>query len=63
MIAMHHMISHVMDLHFAIFENLAFIFLINAPWLIVFAIAKVWQLTRQRLRSRVAQHSEPSFSG
>jgi hypothetical protein len=61
-IAMHHMISHVMDLHFAIFENLAFIFLINAPWLIVFAIAKTWQLTSQRLRSRVAQVSEPSLS-
>jgi hypothetical protein len=41
LILMHHMIALVMDLHFAIFERLAFIFLVNAPWLAAVAIAKI----------------------
>jgi ABC-type multidrug transport system permease subunit len=55
MIAMHHMISHVMDLHFAIFERLAFIFLINVPWLLVFAVRKTWQFVRSGFPSRTAE--------
>jgi hypothetical protein len=41
LILMHHMIALVMDLHFAIFEQLAFIFLVNAPWLAAVAIATI----------------------
>jgi hypothetical protein len=48
-IAMHHMISEVMDLHFAIFEKLAFIFLVNAPWLAAFAVVKLWKLSSGRI--------------
>jgi hypothetical protein len=48
-IAMHHVISHVMDLHFAIFEKLAFVFLVNAPWLAAFALVRIWQLGRRYL--------------
>ena len=51
LIAMHHMISQIMDLHFAIFEKLAFIYLINAPWLIVFAAGRIWQLREGWLRA------------
>ena len=50
-IAMHHMISQVMDLHFAIFEKLAFIFLVNAPWLAVWAFLKLWKFGRIGLRN------------
>ena len=52
MIAMHHMIAEVMGLHFAIFEKLAFIFLINAPWLAALAIGRIWEFGRLRLRAR-----------
>ena len=53
MIGMHHMISEVMGLHFAIFEKLALIFLVNAPWLAALALAKTFQLGRRlRLRAR-----------
>jgi hypothetical protein len=52
MIAMHHMIAEVMGLHFAIFEKLALIFLINAPWLAALAIEKIAKFARPRLRAR-----------
>jgi hypothetical protein len=52
MIAMHHMIAEVMGLHFAIFEKLAFIFLLNAPWLAALAIGRIWEFGRLRLRVR-----------
>ena len=52
MIAMHHMIAEVMGLHFAIFEKLALIFLINAPWLAALAIERISRLGRFRLRVR-----------
>ena len=54
LIAMHHMISQIMDLHFAIFEKLAFIYLINAPWLIVFAAGRIWQLREGWLRTNLS---------
>ena len=52
MIVMHHMIAEVMGLHFAIFEKLALIFLINAPWLTALAIGKISKLAGPRLRAR-----------
>jgi hypothetical protein len=52
MIVMHHMIAEVMGLHFAIFEKLALIFLINAPWLAALAIGKISKLAGPRLRAR-----------
>jgi hypothetical protein len=51
MIAMHHMIAEVMGLHFAIFEKLALIFLVNAPWLAALAIERIAQFGRLRLRA------------
>jgi hypothetical protein len=51
-IAMHHMVSQVMDLHFAIFEKLAFIFLVNAPWLAAWAVLKLWKLGPGRIGGR-----------
>ena len=50
-IAMHHMISQVMDLHFAIFEKLAFIFLVNVPWLAAWALLKLWKFGPIGLRN------------
>ena len=56
---MHDMISRVMDLHFAIFEQLAFIFLVNAPWLAALAIGKIGMLGGPRRReARVQDWSE-----
>jgi hypothetical protein len=40
----------VMGLHFAIFEQLAFIFLVNSPWLAALMIGKIWRLARRRLQ-------------
>jgi hypothetical protein len=51
-IAMHHMISQVMGLHFAIFEKLALIFLVNAPWLVAFALGAIWTFGRRWQRAR-----------
>ena len=45
LILMHDMIARVMDLHFAIFERLALIFLVNVPWLAALAIAAIWNLS------------------
>ena len=59
-IAMHHMISQVMDLHFAIFEKLAFIFLVNAPWLAAWALRKLWKFGADRpaqLQSSIAKRA------
>ena len=50
LIVMHHTISLVMGLHFAIFEQLAFIFLVNSPWLVALMIGKIWRLARRRLQ-------------
>ena len=58
-IAMHHMISQVMDLHFAIFEKLAFIFLVNAPWLAAWALLKLWKFGPIGLRN-FSQHRQTS---
>jgi hypothetical protein len=55
LILMHDMIARVMDLHFAIFEQLAFIFLLNAPWLAARAIGKIGMLGRPRTREARAQ--------
>ncbi len=55
MIAMHHTISEVMGLHFAIFEKLAFIFLINAPWLAGLIVERIFQLWRLRPRARASE--------
>jgi hypothetical protein len=55
LILMHDMIARVMDLHFAIFEQLAFIFLVNAPWLTALAIGKIWMLGSCRTREVRAQ--------
>jgi hypothetical protein len=44
LILMHDTVAQVMGLHFAIFERLGFIFLVNAPWLAAFAIGKIWNL-------------------
>ncbi len=54
LIAMHHMISQIMDLHFAIFEQLAFIYLINAPWLIVWAAGQIWPLRGRWRRANLS---------
>ena len=51
---MHHMISQIMDLHFAIFEQLAFIYLINAPWLIVWAAGQIWPLRGRWRRANLS---------
>ena len=61
-IAMHHMISQVMDLHFAIFEKLAFIFLVNAPWLAAWAFLSLWKFGRIGVRnfSQDRQTSRPA---
>jgi hypothetical protein len=59
-IAMHHMISQVMDLHFAIFEKLALIFLVNAPWLAAFAAGKLWKLVSGRLGTPQRSQDHPS---
>ena len=61
-IAMHHMISQVMDLHFAIFEKLAFIFLVNAPWLAAWAFLRLWKFGRIGVRnfSQDRQTSRPA---
>jgi len=59
LILMHDMIAQVMGLHFAIFEKLAFIFLVNAPWLAAFAIGKLWNLgSRWSRRARVYDRNE-----
>ncbi|HEY5705892.1 MAG TPA: hypothetical protein VIS96_09995 [Terrimicrobiaceae bacterium] len=50
LIAMHYMISQVMDLHFVIFEKLALIFLVNAPWLAALAIKQLWDFRPRRQR-------------
>ncbi len=50
LILMHDMIARVMDLHFAIFEQLAFIFLVNAPWLAARAIRKIGMAGSPRTR-------------
>ncbi|HEY5779196.1 MAG TPA: hypothetical protein VIT00_10695 [Terrimicrobiaceae bacterium] len=55
LILMHDMIARVMDLHFSIFERLAFIFLVNAPWLAVFAIGSVWNLASRWMRRAAGQ--------
>jgi hypothetical protein len=51
LICMHDMIARVMDLHFSIFEQLAFIFLVNAPWLVVFVARKIFRLWDARAQS------------
>jgi hypothetical protein len=58
LICMHDMIARVMDLHFSIFERLAFIFLVNAPWLVVFLIRKIFRLWDARARSVRALRSK-----
>jgi hypothetical protein len=50
LILMHDMIARVMDLHFSIFERLAFIFLVNAPWLTALALRTIWQLSPRPFR-------------
>jgi hypothetical protein len=47
---MHHTIALVMDLHFSIFERLAFIFLVNAPWLVALVCGRIWILWRRQPR-------------
>jgi hypothetical protein len=59
-IAMHHMISQVMDLHFAIFEKLAFIFLVNAPWLVALALGKLWKYGFGRIGIRNLSEDRPA---
>ena len=54
LICMHDMIARVMDLHFAIFERLAFIFLVNVPWLAALALGAIWNLERS-LDARTCQ--------
>jgi hypothetical protein len=53
-IAMHHMIAQVMGLHFDIFEQLALIFLVNAPWLVASALGNAWGLRQRRLPARIS---------
>jgi hypothetical protein len=55
LILMHEMIARVMDLHFAVFERLAFILLVNAPWLAALAIAKTWKLGSHWAREAPSQ--------
>lgn len=55
LILMHHMIARVMDLHFSVFERLAFIFLVNAPWLVALAMGRVLKLESRRARNAGAQ--------
>lgn len=50
LILMHDMVAQVMGLHFAIFERLAFIFLVNAPWLAAFSVGKIWNLGSRWMR-------------
>ena len=50
LILMHHTIALVMDLHFSIFERLAFIFLVNAPWLVALVCGRMWTVWRRRTR-------------
>ena len=59
-ILMHDMIARVMDLHFAIFERLAFIFLVNAPWLVALALGTIWNLSARWLRRSSDHRSEPA---
>jgi hypothetical protein len=56
---MHDMIARVMDLHFAIFERLALIFLVNVPWLAALALAAIWNLSARSMRGRPSQRNEP----
>jgi hypothetical protein len=58
LILMHAMIARVMDLHFAIFEQLAFIFLVNAPWLVALAIRKIWMLPSRGIADQPQDRSE-----
>lgn len=55
LILMHDMIAKVMGLHFSIFERLAFIFLVNAPWLAVFAVGCVSNLASRWMRRAAGQ--------
>jgi hypothetical protein len=57
---MHHMISQVMDLHFATFEKLAFIFLVNAPWLVALALGKLWKYGFGRIGIRNLSEDRPA---
>jgi hypothetical protein len=50
LILMHEMVERVMGLHFSIFERLAFIFLVNAPWLAAFAVREIWNLAARLTR-------------
>jgi hypothetical protein len=60
LILMHDMIARVMDLHFAIFERLALIFLVNAPWLVALALGTVWHLSSRWIRGGSSQRNEPA---
>ena len=60
LILMHDMIARVMDLHFAIFERLALIFLVNVPWLAALALAAIWNLSARSMRGRASQRNEPA---
>jgi hypothetical protein len=57
---MHDMIARVMDLHFAIFERLALIFLVNIPWLAALALAAIWNISARGMRGRANHRNEPA---
>jgi hypothetical protein len=60
LVLMHDMIARVMDLHFAIFERLALIFLVNAPWLVALALGTVWHLSSRWIPGGSSQRNEPA---
>ena len=60
LIFMHDMIARIMDLHFAVFERLALIFLVNLPWLAALALGAIWHLSSRSKRRRLDQRTEPA---
>ena len=62
LILMHDMIARIMDLHFAVFERLAVIFLVNLPWLAALALGAILapeaslNATTPRSTQRASEH-------